>query len=72
MIAVVGRKNFYEEGIAVRIIQAAAREGIKINMMDQSFNGISMILGVAEQDYEKGIRAIYREFEGMKQENEEI
>lgn len=59
MIAIVGRKNFYQSGVAVRLFGILYKAQIEVRMVDQSFDGISMIIGVDEQDYESAVRAIY-------------
>lgn len=62
LIAVVGRGMINEKGVSSRTFTALAREGINIKMISQGSSEINIIIGVETQDFEKAIRAIYREF----------
>lgn len=62
IIAVVGRGMVCTKGTAARIISAVANADVNIRMLDQGSSELNIILGVAEGDYEKTIRAIYEEF----------
>lgn len=62
LIAVVGRGMINEKGVSSRTFTALAREEINIKMISQGSSEINIIIGVETQDFEKAIRAIYREF----------
>ena len=62
LIAVVGRGMVNYPGTASRIFSAIAREGINIRMIDQGSSELNIIIGVAEEDFESAIRAVYNEF----------
>ena len=63
LIAVVGRNMVKAKGTAARVLTAAAQAGVNIRMIDQGSCEINIILGVADDDFEKAVEAIYREFE---------
>lgn len=63
LIAVVGRNMVKAKGTAARVLSAVARAGVNLRMIDQGSCEINIILGVAEEDFEKAVEAIYREFE---------
>ncbi len=62
LIAVVGRGMVGSYGIASRVFEALAKAGINVRMIDQGACEINIIVGVAEQDFEAALRAIYAEF----------
>ncbi len=66
LIAVVGRNMVQAKGTAARILTAVAKADINIRMIDQGSCEINVILGVAEDDFEKAVKAIYAEFEKEK------
>jgi aspartate kinase len=49
-------------GTAATLFGALAKEGINIQMIDQGSSELNIIIGVANTDYEKCIRSIYRAF----------
>ncbi len=63
LIAVVGRRMIKSKGSAARVFAAAAHCGVNIKMIDQGSSELNIIIGVAEEDFEKAIRAIYDAFE---------
>lgn len=63
LIAVVGRRMIKSKGSAARVFAAAAHCGVNIKMIDQGSSELNIIIGVAEEDFEKAIRAIYNAFE---------
>ena len=65
LIAVVGRGMVSTKGTAARIFHALAESDVNIRMIDQGSSEMNIIVGVEEQDYEKAIRAIYREMESL-------
>ena len=64
LIAVVGQGMAYSKGVSARIFGALYEAGINIRMIDQGSSELNIIIGVAEEDYEAAIRAIYRRIFG--------
>jgi len=62
LLAVVGRAMVKAKGTAARVFDALSNAGINIRMIDQGSSEISIIVGVEEHDFEKGLDAIYKEF----------
>ena len=62
LIATVGRGMSRRTGTAARLCGALAGYGINIKMIDQGSSEMNIIVGVATQDYEPAIKAIYNEF----------
>lgn len=59
LIAVVGRGMKSQRGTAGRIFSALAHANINIRMIDQGSSELNIIIGVANEDFEKAIKAIY-------------
>jgi aspartate kinase len=64
LIATVGRGMISKVGVSGRLFMALAENNINIRMIDQGSSEINIIVGVAEKDFEKAIRAIYSAFCG--------
>lgn len=62
LIAVVGRGMVNYPGTASRIFAAVAKTGVNIRMIDQGSSELNIIIGVAEEDFDITIRAVYNEF----------
>lgn len=62
LIAVVGHGMRESKGIAARVFSAIAGADVNVKMIDQGSSELNIIIGVYEDDYEKTVRAIYREF----------
>lgn len=62
LIATVGHGMARRHGTAASLFTALAKEKINIKMIDQGSSELNIIIGVANDDYEKCIRAIYNEF----------
>lgn len=62
IIATVGHGMSFKPGTAARLFNALAGEKINIRMIDQGSSEMNIIIGVATDDYEKAIKAIYNEF----------
>lgn len=62
LIAVVGHGMVQNKGTAARVLSAIAAANVNIRMLDQGSSELNIILGVAEEDYDRTIRAIYDEF----------
>ena len=59
LIAVVGRGMKSTRGTAGRIFSALAHANVNVKMIDQGSSELNIIIGVANQDFEAAIRAIY-------------
>jgi aspartate kinase len=62
LIATVGRRMAYTPGIAARLFTALANDGINVRMIDQGSSEINIIVGVATEDFNRSVQAIYRAF----------
>lgn len=62
LIATVGHGMFKKVGTAARLFSALAKDNINVVLIDQGSSELNIIVGVADEDYEKCISAIYREF----------
>ena len=62
LIAVVGRGMIRSPGSAAKLFTALANAGINVRMIDQGSSELNVIVSVEEKDYERAIRAVYREF----------
>jgi aspartate kinase len=62
VIAVVGAGMKGTPGVAARVFQAVAREGINIMMIAQGSSELNISFVVKEKDGDKAVRAIHREF----------
>ena len=59
LVAVVGRGMKSVQGTAARIFSALAHARVNIRMIDQGSSELNIIIGVANEDFETAIRAIY-------------
>ena len=59
LIAVVGRGMRRTRGTAGRIFSALAHKNINVKMIDQGSSELNIIIGVANEDFETAIQAIY-------------
>ncbi len=59
LIAVVGRGMKSTRGTAGRIFSALAHANVNVRMIDQGSSELNIIIGVANDDFETAIRAIY-------------
>ncbi len=62
LIAVVGRGMKSTRGTAGRIFSALAHANVNVKMIDQGSSELNIIIGVANEDFETAIRAIYAIF----------
>lgn len=62
LIAVVGRGMVRTPGTAGKIFSALGDAGINIRMIDQGSSELNIIIGVENDNFEKGINAIYNAF----------
>ncbi len=59
LIAVVGRGMKSTRGTAGRIFSALAHNNVNVKMIDQGSSELNIIIGVANDDFEAAIKAIY-------------
>ena len=59
LIAVVGRGMKSTRGTAGRIFSALAHANVNVKMIDQGSSELNIIIGVANDEFETAIRAIY-------------
>ena len=59
LIAVVGRGMKSTRGTAGRIFSALAHANVNVKMIDQGSSELNIIIGVANEDFEQAIKAIY-------------
>lgn len=64
LIATVGEGMAYRVGVAGRLFAALKAASVNVRMISQGASEINIIVGVAAEDYEKTVRAIYAEFSG--------
>jgi len=64
MIATVGYGMSMRPGVSAKLFTALAEAGVNIRMIDQGSSEMNIIIGVANKDFEKAIRAIYHAFMG--------
>lgn len=62
LLAVVGRGMVKARGTAARVFDVISGAGVNIRMIDQGSSELNIIVGVEEKDFERALRAIYREF----------
>ena len=62
LIATVGRGMAHTPGIAAKLFASLASAGVNIRMIDQGSSEINIIVGVANSDFEKAVRAAYHAF----------
>ena len=62
LIATVGEGMAYRVGVSGRLFSALRNAGVNVRMISQGASEINVIIGVAAEDYEKAVRAIYAEF----------
>ena len=62
LLAVVGHGMSRNVGTSARLFSAIATAGVNIRMIDQGSSELNIIVGVDGEDYERTVRAVYREF----------
>ncbi|MCE9653905.1 aspartate kinase [Clostridium celatum] len=62
LIATVGSGMAYTKGVASKIFTALSDADINIRMIDQGSSEINILVGIENEDFEKGINAIYKVF----------
>ena len=64
LVATVGHGMAASVGTSARLFKALSDAGINVRMIDQGSSELNIIVGIDNDDYEKCLRAIYREFFG--------
>ena len=62
ILAVIGRHLTSSRGAVGKLFSALNQAGIPIKMIDLGFSSQSLLVGVAVEDFEKAVRAIYHLF----------
>lgn len=62
LIATVGKAMAKKKGVAGKICSALAEAGVNIRMIDQGASEINVLVGIENDDFETGIKAIYNAF----------
>ena len=62
LIAVVGEEMANTVGIAAKVFSALAAADVNVRIINQGASELNIIVGVAEADYEKAVRALYQAF----------
>ena len=66
LLAVVGRGMKSARGTAAILFTALAKARVNVKMIDQGSSELNIIIGVAEEDFEVAMRAIYNAFINVK------
>lgn len=62
LIATVGQGMSHRVGVAGQLFSCLARAKVNVRMINQGSSEINIIVGVAVEDYETALQAIYNEF----------
>ena len=62
LIAVVGRGMRMQSGTAAKIFTALSEARVNVRMIDQGASELNIIVGVANEDFERAVRSIYHIF----------
>jgi len=62
LIATVGEGMAYRVGVAGALFEALREAQVNVRMISQGASEINIIVGVATEDYERAVRAIYAAF----------
>lgn len=62
LVATVGHGMSHNVGTSARLFGALSRANINVRMIDQGSSELNIIVGIADDDYQKCIGAIYNEF----------
>ena len=62
LIATVGKGMHRNKGVAARIFGALAEAKVNIRMIDQGSSEMNILVGTENDDFERGIQAIYKAF----------
>lgn len=62
LMAVVGRGMIRSKGISAKLFGALYKSDINVRMITQGAGELNIIVGVENEDFEKGIKAVYEAF----------
>ena len=62
LIATVGNGMSSNKGIAAKIFTSLSEANVNIRMIDQGSSEINILIGIENDDFEKGINSIYKAF----------
>ena len=62
LIATVGNGMSSNKGIAAKVFNSLSEANVNIRMIDQGSSEINILIGIENDDFEKGINAIYNAF----------
>lgn len=62
LIATVGNGMSSNKGIAAKVFNSLSESNINIRMIDQGSSEINILIGIENDDFEKGINSIYNAF----------
>lgn len=62
LIATVGKGMAKNKGVAAKIFGALAEANVNIRMIDQGSSEMNILVGIENDNFEKGIKAIYEAF----------
>jgi aspartate kinase len=62
LIATVGKGMAKHKGVASKVFSALTEADVNIRMIDQGSSEINILVGIENDDFEKGIKAIYSAF----------
>ncbi len=62
LIAVVSRHMAKSLALGAKVLTALANRNINVKMVDYGVDGVNTLIGVDNSNYEKAVKAIYREF----------
>lgn len=62
LLAVVGHGMIHERGVSARVFTALAAAGVNIRLIMQGASELNILVGMANADFDKAMRAVYDEF----------
>lgn len=62
LIATVGKRMAKQKGVAAKVFSALSEANVNIRMIDQGSSEMNILVGIENDDFERGIQAIYNAF----------
>ena len=62
LIATVGKGMARKKGVAATVFTALSEADVNVRMIDQGSSEMNILVGIENDDFEKGIKAIYKAF----------
>lgn len=62
LIATVGKRMAKQKGVAAKVFLALSEADVNIRMIDQGSSEMNILVGIENDDFERGIKAIYNAF----------